>query len=93
MQNREHSHQRPADINHGLHDVGPDHRRQSAFKGINQRQQRNDRDGRDLSRAQRNRHDNRNGVNPHALRRRARKQKQSGSQRAQLRPKRRSINS
>ncbi len=63
------------DINSRLYDIGPDHRRQPAFEGINQRQQGDDRDGRDFSRAQCNGHYDRNCVNPNALCRRPREQK------------------
>ena len=52
------SQQGSAKVDRGLHDIGPDHGRQPALEGVDQSQQRDDRDGRDLSRAQRNRHNN-----------------------------------
>ena len=84
MQNREQAHQRSADINDGLHHVGPDHRRQSAFKGIDQRQSGDDCDGRDLSRPQRDRNHDGNGINSHAFSCGAGHQEEAGSQRPQL---------
>ena len=67
--------QRSADIDCGLHDVGPDHRRQAAFEGVNQRQHGDDCDGRHFAGAQRDRNDNRNRVNPNAFGRGAGQQK------------------
>ena len=75
--------QRPADINRGLHYIRPDHRRQPAFEGVNQRKRGDDGDGSNLSGAKRNGDDNRNRINTHAFGCGAGYQKKSGGQRTQ----------
>ncbi len=75
MQNRHQSHQRSAYVDRRLHDVGPDHGSEPAFKRIDDRQCGDDGNGGHFSRPQRNRHHNRYGVNSHALRRRPCQQK------------------
>ena len=84
MQNREQTHQRSADVDHGLHHIRPDHRRQPAFEGVDQRERRDDCDGGDLARPQCDGHHDRNRVNSHSLSRGPRHQKKAGSQRTQL---------
>ena len=64
MQNREQAHQRSANIDHGLYYVGPDHRCQPALEGINQCERGNDRNRRDLARAQGDRYHDGNGIDP-----------------------------
>ena len=93
MKDGEQPHQRSAHVDHGLHDVGPDHGGQAAFKGIDQGQYGDDGDRRNLPSAQRDGHHDGNGIYAHAFGRGARDQKKAGGQGSQPRPKRRSISS
>src|ERR1035438_5119169 len=86
MQNRNQTDQRSSDINEGLHNVGPDYRRETSFKRVDQSQQGDDRDGGDLACAQCDRHDDRYGIYANALGGRARQQKQARRHRSQLGP-------
>ena len=67
MQNGEQSNQRPTNVDPGLHHVGPDHRRKPALEGVDQSQGSDDGDGSNLSCAQSNGHNDRNGIHTHAF--------------------------
>src|SRR5262249_60939868 len=47
VEDGEHADQRSADVDEGLDDIGPDHRREAALEGVNQSQNRGDGDGGD----------------------------------------------
>src|ERR1700692_1561688 len=51
MQDRGQTYKRSADVDHGLHYIGPDPRRQTAFEGVDERERGDDCDGGDLARA------------------------------------------
>ncbi len=87
MQNRPESHQRPAHVNAGLHNIGPDDGCQAALERIDERQCSDDCDRRHLARSQRDCHYNRHRIDSHPLRRRSCEQEQSGGQGAQPAPK------
>ena len=70
MHNGEQSHQCSADVDRGLHDIGPDYGCQSAFEGIDHRQRSDNGDRCHLAGAQRNRHHNGHCIDAHAFRRR-----------------------
>ena len=80
MEDGKQSHQSSADIDHGLDNVRPDHRRQAALKGVNQSECGDDCDRSDLPSAQGDGHHNGDCVHAHALRGGARKQEESRGQ-------------
>ena len=67
--------QRAADIERHLRNVGPDDSRHPTVECVEQRQQRDDHDRRDLAGAEHDRDHQRDGEHPHAFRQRARDQK------------------
>ena len=77
MQDRPQSHQRSADVDHGLHHVGPDHGCQAALERIDERQCSDDGNGGYLARAQRDGDHNRHGIDAHAFRGGSRQQEKS----------------
>src|SRR5579872_4460233 len=83
VKDREQTHQRSAHVNESLHHIGPDHRRQTAFERIDQRQYSYDRNGRNLPGTQRNRDYNRHGIYTNAFRSASRQQKHARRQRSQ----------
>jgi len=87
MENRPQAHHRASDIDRGLHYIGPDHGGQAALERIDERQYSDDGDGGDFARSERDRHDDRHGIDAHSLGRGSREQKQPGRQGAQAAPK------
>ena len=92
MQDGEEPDQRSADVDEGLHHVGPNDRSHAAFEGVEQREQHDDADGHHVplevanaakQRPERDADDNRNGKDADAFCGGAGGQKQSGCQRAQ----------
>ena len=67
MQDRPQPDQCSADVDHGLHHVGPDHSCEAAFERIDERQYSNDGNRRYLSRAQSDSYHNRYGIDAHSL--------------------------
>src|SRR5947209_5696480 len=87
MQDSEQANQAAAHVNEGLHHVGPDHCSQSAFEGVNQGEDRDDCNRGNLASAKRDSDDDRDGVDPNALRGCAREQEQASGKGSQPAPK------
>src|SRR5580704_2742230 len=83
MKNREQANDCSANVNYGLHHVGPDHRRQSALEGIDQSQCSDNCNRGNFSRSERDGHYDGNGIHAHAFRRGSGHQKQARRQRSQ----------
>src|ERR1019366_7336743 len=84
MQDSEQPNQCSTHIDDGLNNVGPDDGRETAFKGVYDRERSDDGDGSDFTRTQRDGHDDRDGIYADALGSRASHQEKPCGKRTQL---------